>query len=72
MSGRGIPGSGFGPRIPLGGISVGRRIMYPDLTGGLHPTPGDAIRNNQRVEGDFSRGASGGCNQNPGKVPNKR
>jgi len=38
--------------------------------GGLHSTPGGAIGENMRVEGDQSRGASGGCNQDPGKVPN--
>lgn len=59
----------FPGKLPPGAIRVGDRIMYPDLVGGLHPTPGGAITENQRLEGDFSRGASGGCGQDPSKVP---
>jgi len=43
---------------------------YPDSQGWLHRTPEDAIRENQRIEGDFSRGYSGGCPQDPSEVPN--
>lgn len=50
-------------------IQVGGRTMYPDSQGMLHPTPGEAIGENQRVESDQSRGASGGCNQDASKVP---
>jgi hypothetical protein len=60
-----------GSSLPPGAIRVGNRIMYPDLTGGLHTTPGQAIGENQRVEHDFSRGASGGCAQDAHKVPNR-
>lgn len=50
-------------------IQVGDRTMYPDNQGGLHTTPAEAIAANQRTETDFSRGASGGCGQDPSKVP---
>ena len=58
------------PNIPTGGIPAGSRIMYPDLNGFLHPTPAGAIAENQRVEGDYSRGVSGGCGQDPNSVKN--
>jgi len=61
-----------GPPRPPGGIPAGNRIMYPDLQGGLHPDPSEAIRANQRIEGDFSRGASGGCGQNPDLIQRRR
>jgi hypothetical protein len=70
-----IPGSPSGDPppgglpLPPGAIPVGSGVMYPDLQGGLHPTPGAAIGENQRLESDFSRGVSGGCGQDPGKVP---
>ncbi|MEK7472939.1 MAG: hypothetical protein AAB625_02790 [Patescibacteria group bacterium] len=55
--------------IPQGGIQVGNGVMYPDLQGNLHPTAGGAINSNQGIESDFSRGASGGCNQDADRVP---
>lgn len=73
--GRPFGGGGFGgnpSRKPLGGgfpsIQVGGRTMYPDIQGELHTTPAEAILANQRLEPDFSRGASGGCNQDPDKA----
>lgn len=56
-------------QVPVGAIVVGNTVMYPDLQGNLHPTPGQAINSNMRVESDFTRGGSGGCTQDPGKVP---
>ena len=55
--------------LPDGAVQVGNRIMYPDLKGDLHPTAGQAINSNQRVESDYSRGASGGCGQEASNVP---
>jgi|GEM_PF-2431616 hypothetical protein len=49
-------------------IEVGGRTMYPDITGGLHTTPSEAIYENMRREGDFSRGTSGGCHQDPDRI----
>ncbi len=66
------PSGPQGPRpggYPPGGIRAGNRNMYPDLQGYLHPNPGEALNENQRIEGDFSRGTSGGCNQNPKNIP---
>jgi len=64
----------FGPKlpgsIPLGGIRVGNGIAFPDLQGNLHSTPDGAIAANQGLESSFSRGASGGCPQDPKQVPN--
>ena len=56
-------------QLPVGAIPVGNTVMYPDLQGNLHPTASQAINSNMRIESDFSRGASGGCTQDPGKVP---
>lgn len=56
-------------QIPFGGIQVGNTIQYPDLKGNLFPTPGQAINSNMGSESDLSRGGSGGCTQDPGKVP---
>lgn len=56
-------------QIPAGGIQIGNRIMYPDLQGNLHDTPGEAIINNQRIENDYSRGGSGGCGQDADRIP---
>jgi len=50
-------------------INIGSKTRYPDIQGGLHRTPSEAISENQRLEPDFSRGASGGCSQDPSKVP---
>lgn len=50
-------------------IIVGGRRMYVDNTGGLHPLPSAVINENMRTEGDFSRGVSGGCSQDPLAVP---
>jgi len=68
----GPPGPGPGNPIPPGGIRAGDRTMYPGLDGYLHPRPNDAINENQRIEGDFSRGASGGCNQDSRNIPGGR
>lgn len=67
----GLKPTGINLPIPQGGIQVGNQIMYPDTQGNLHPTPGQAINSNMNVERDFSRGASGGCSQDPAKVPNQ-
>jgi hypothetical protein len=42
--------------------------IYIDITGGIHLTPEGALSENQRLEGDFTRGASGGCPQDPSKA----
>lgn len=49
---------------------VGGRTMYPDNQGMLHTTPGGAVSEDMRTEGDMSRGASGGCGQDADNVPN--
>jgi len=59
-----IPGVG----LPPGAIQIGKYIRYPDITGGLHTTAEGALTENQLKETDFSRGASGGCNQDPSKA----
>jgi hypothetical protein len=51
---------------------VGGRRMYIDSTGGLHPTPASAINESMRIEGDLSRGAAGGCGQDPSRAPGGR
>lgn len=61
-------GNSFGPPIPTGGIRVGNRILYPDLNGDLHSTPGETINANQRIEDSIGRGLTGGCGQDPSKV----
>ena len=43
--------------------------LFPDIQGWLHRTPEEAIRENQRLEGDFSRGSTGECPQDPSNVP---
>lgn len=65
---RGLPE----PPLPPGGIRVGNQVRYPDLQGDLHSTPGDAIDANRRLESDYSRGASGGCGQDPSRIPDPR
>lgn len=56
-------------QIPPGAIPVGNGYQYPDMQGDLHKTPGEAINSNQRIESDYSRGASGGCGQDADRVP---
>lgn len=58
----------YGPPPP-GSIPVGNGFRYPDLGGDLHRSAQEAIEANQRVEGDMSRGASGGCGQDPSQIP---
>jgi len=60
MSGKG--------NVPPGAIPVGNRFMYPDTQGGLHKGLDGAINENMRIEGDQSRGTSGGCHQDPGRI----
>lgn len=50
-------------------IQVGKHTMYPDNIGGLHKDPSEAIAENMRSESDLSRGASGGCGQDPDLAP---
>lgn len=50
-------------------IQVGERTMYPDNSGGLHTKPSEAIAANMRDEAATSRGAAGGCPQDPDNVP---
>lgn len=66
-----LPPLGSGLQLPTGGIPVGNRVMFPDSLGNLHATPGQAINSNMNVERDLSRGVSGGCSQDPAKVPNQ-
>lgn len=65
----------LGPRPlgqpPLGGVHVGNGVGYPDSEGWIHPTPGQAVEENQRRESDQSRGGSGGCPQDPCQVPGR-
>lgn len=60
----------FGP--PPGAIPAGNGFRYPDLRGDLHSSPQEAINANQGMEGDMSRGVSGGCSQDPGSIPDPR
>lgn len=50
-------------------VQVGGRTMYPDNQGFLHSTPSGAVSEDMRTETDMSRGASGGCGQDPDQVP---
>jgi hypothetical protein len=68
-------GPGFPGESP-GASALRRRLgiprideLYVDVGGDTHLTPGEAIEANRRLEGDFSRGASGGCGQDPSLVP---
>lgn len=56
-------------QLPPGAIRVGNQIRYPDSQGDLHKNPQEAIRSNMRIESDYSRGASGGCGQDPENIP---
>ncbi len=49
-------------------VTIGGKEYYPDNTGLLHSTVEGAISANQRMEPDLSRGASGGCGQDPSKA----
>jgi hypothetical protein len=65
-----LPPSPFGNsplirRVPVGGILVGGIFVFPDLVGNLHRSAADALEANNGMEGDFSRGATGACPQNP-------
>jgi len=55
--------------VPPGAIPAGNGWLYPDSQGGTHRSGEEAIRENQRIEGDQSRGGSGGCGQDPSRVP---
>lgn len=55
--------------LPEGARIVGGRVLYPDMNGELHNSPQEAINSNQRVESDYSRGASGGCGQDSLNIP---
>ena len=55
--------------VPPGAVPAGEGYMYPDMQGDLHKTPEEAINANQRFERDYSRGASGGCSQDPFDFP---
>ncbi len=50
-------------------VKVGNGYMYQDNQGNLHKTADAAINENMRTESDYSRGAAGGCGQDPAKVP---
>jgi hypothetical protein len=49
-------------------IQIGKYTMYPDIQGFLRPTVEEAIRANQRLEHEFSKGLIGGCSQDPSNV----
>lgn len=55
--------------LPDGARIVGGHVVYPDINGDLHRSAEEAIKSNQRVESDYSRGASGGCGQDPSSIP---
>lgn len=44
------------------------RNTYPDTNCRIHTDPRSALNENMRVEDDYSRSASGGCNQDPERV----
>lgn len=54
------------PQLPKPQLDIDK--IYIDISGGIHTTPEGAISENQRLENDFFRGASGGCNQDPTKA----
>ena len=69
----GGPGNGgFGNpfnKIPgYPSMEVGGKRMYPDNEGFLHPTPGEAISVNQRLEENFNHVTGGNCGQDPSKA----
>ena len=64
-----MPDEKYGPVTGMMYVEVGGKRYYTDGQGGLHKLPADAIRENQRVEVDQSRGASGACSQDPDLVP---
>lgn len=64
--------SGKKDSLPVGGIRVGNRIMFPDLSGNLHSTPGSAINSNINFEKNNGRGMTGGCGQDPKQAPNPK
>ncbi|OGC45542.1 hypothetical protein A2V49_01090 [candidate division WWE3 bacterium RBG_19FT_COMBO_34_6] len=59
-------------KLPPGAIPVGNGWMFPDNQGGLHRGADEAIRENQRIESDQSRGSSGGCGEDANRVPPRR
>ena len=54
---------GYDPAKVFGPVT-----LYSGLDNVPHRDPESAIEASQRVETDFSRGASGGCNQDSSKV----
>ncbi len=57
------------PRTGMTYVEIGGTKYYVDNSGGLHKSPADVISENQRTEGDYSRGSSGGCPQDSNLVP---
>lgn len=51
--------------------TFGPRTDYVGLDGLLRRDPRSTLEANQRIEGDFTRGASGGCGQDPSRLPDK-
>jgi len=44
-------------------------VVYPDSNGVVYTTLQSSIESNQAIEGDASRGGSGGCTQDSSQVP---
>lgn len=51
--------------------AFGPQTYYPGIDGLAYFDPSKAIEANQRVESDYTRGASGGCNQDPSRLSGK-
>jgi hypothetical protein len=56
-------------QVPSWAIPAGDSWLFPDSQGGLHNSFDQVIGENQRIESDQSRGASGGCGQDVNNVP---
>jgi len=58
-----MPDEKVDPKTGMTYVEVGGQKYYVDNSGGMHSNPSDVVAENQRTEGDWSRGASGGCGQ---------
>ena len=56
------------PQTGMTYVEIGGQRYFVDNNGGLQSSPSAVISENQRTEGDKSRGASGGCGQDATRV----